>query len=305
MDFHLYNGTGDMWFRELESSAYPSYRYVSGREANRSKGKATFRWSATSGHYSGYPDYPDFFQLLDKDGLERDGFYYDHPDYDRDDPATHPRWRATDHWKEVTELDMFRVASINMYHDCAQHLGFQDELVQFMELLWSGMTSLAGVAGQSELATRKAEADKLQQGFADIYQQLDRATTERDVLIALSPYLHELEWSQGWHYSGSVLGNLSAQWIMSNYVRPLTDYITAQATDHDAHVTLRSKWTKGYIVHPRFLEFSEFGKVFKGGSYNHHQWNTEFIEKIAKSIDDLSVPTVPDLDEDDSTESGE
>lgn len=295
MQYNLYHGTGDLWFRQLDSSHAPSYRHVPRRGYTRVDAVADWPYSVNSGHYSGYPDYPDFVQVLDTAGLKQDGFYVDHPDYDRDDPSTHPRWRPTAHWQAVSELDMFRVSSMSFYNDCVQHLGFQDELVQFMELLWSGLTSLAGVAGEGSLEKRKAEADKLQAGFADIYQSLDRATTERDVLIALAPYLHELEWSP----------STSPRWIIRNYVRPVTDYITANGvaegdtSAHDAHVALRTKWTKGYISHPRFLEFSEFGKVFNEGAWRHHQWSQGDLNKIAKSIDDLTVPTIPDLDEDD------
>lgn len=308
MDYHLYHGTGDYWFKELPSTAYPHYRYVSGRGSNRSRGKADFPFAAPSvSSGSNVPPYPDFIRVLDLAELKANGFYADNPEYDSNNPSANPQWVATESWEEVTEDAMFVESCKTYYHDCVQYLGYQDDLVGFMDLLLAGMVSLAGVLSGDETAAKKKEAAQdLQTNFSSIYQRLDRATTERDVLIALGAYLHELDWGTGWRYNGEVSNQVvDASHIIRYYVRPLTEFITEQSRnseglpDHEAHTALRLKWTKGYLSHPRFREFSDFGDAIHEGQHRYHQWNDDTIRKIAAAIDALDVPTIPDLDGED------
>ena len=169
-------------------------------------------------------------------------------------PAGHPDGPTHE---SLTEAEALAAQLQGRYRDVVTHL--ESDWVQFMTLMYTHMGRLIS-ANKKTGAAKTTELDQLEADFASLNDQLDRATSERELLIALTPRMPEEVWEhqhldahRGLNDRGSYPARYDFHMVIARYVRPLADYIDSQTfdadgnPDHRAHVELRRKWTREYL----------------------------------------------------------
>ena len=225
----------------------------------------------------GVSDFPEFIKILDFDKFKSQCMYM---------PNAKGVLKNSGAWEEATEADCKQEALMRLFEDCLPSLGLGDKVVQYQELIITGMLSLADVvASGATPAQAQEKATALRTDFAKLSQQIDRATTERDILIALVPYLSDVQWI--WKVDGDRWLRYNPLHFIEGYVRPLGKYITDKTgDDHEAHVALRNKWTTEFIPHAKFKELSDLGSMFDlvNHRYVRHHWSDAHLKRIEDKV---------------------
>lgn len=248
---------------------------------------------------AGVTDFPEFIKILDFDRFASECMYMPN------DAGTIVNSGA---WEEATEADCKMEALTRLFEDCLPSLGLGEKIIQYQELIIGGLVSLTGIIAEGDTKAEAAtKASALHTDLVSLSQQIDRATTERDIMIALVPYLMDVQWI--WKLDSDRWMRYNPLHFIEGYVRPLGKYITDKTGDnHEAHVALRNKWTTEYMTHAKFKELSDLGSMFDivNHKYIRHHWSDAHLFRIEKTIQALlDAADEDDSNDDDSTESGE